>query len=170
MNRGAVLRRLTLWLTVPALGGALADSSYTVQAGDTLSSLAQKSGSTVRQLQQLNTLSGDMLRVGQVLQLPNGADTAVQTPTIYQTGMAVYYPGRSDARTVLTAAHLSLPFGTWVEVVHSKTGRSVLVMINDRGPFGRPERVIDLSQAAAQALGILGEGVAPVTLRIARAP
>jgi rare lipoprotein A len=165
-----VLRRLTAWLTLLALGGALADTSYTVQAGDTLSSLAQQSGSTVKQLQQLNNLNGDLLRAGQVLQLPGSPETAVQAPAIFQSGMAVYYPGRSDTRTLLTAAHLSLPFGTWVEVVHSKTGRSVLVMINDRGPFGRPERVIDLSQAAARALGILGEGVAPVTLRIARAP
>lgn len=56
----------------------------------------------------------------------------------------------------MTAAHLSLPFGTWVRVTHARTGRSVDVMINDRGPFGVQTRVIDLSTDAARALGILG--------------
>lgn len=179
-------------LALLLLGQGAADQRYQVQPGDTLSSLARRSGSTPAQLRQLNTLSGDQLRAGQWLQLPGGsvdqpvgspasagsavsADTPGPGAAIVQRGLAVYYPGRpatlnNGARTVLTAAHLSLPFGTWVEVVHARTGRSVLVMINDRGPFGRPERVIDLSQAAARALGILDEGVAPVTLRVARAP
>jgi rare lipoprotein A len=70
----------------------------------------------------------------------------------------------------MTAAHLSLPFGTWVRVTHARTGRSVDVMINDRGPFGVQSRVIDLSTDAARALGILSEGVAPVTLSILSRP
>ena len=159
-----------------------ADRVYRVQAGDSLYTLARSSGASVGALQRLNSLNGTLLRVGQAIKLPGRAVGATGTASVietaaplatfptYQSGMAVYYPGRSDSRNVLTAAHLTLPFGTWVEVRHARTGRSVLVLINDRGPFGRPERVIDLSASAARVLGIMGEGVAPVTLRIARAP
>jgi rare lipoprotein A len=58
----------------------------------------------------------------------------------------------------LTAAHRTLPFGTRVRVTDAKTGRSVIVTINDRGPFGKG-RVIDLSLAAARALGMTDRGV-----------
>jgi rare lipoprotein A len=61
----------------------------------------------------------------------------------------------------MTAAHRTLPFGTHVTVVNHHTGRSVEVRINDRGPFVRG-RVIDLSPAAARAIGI--NGIAPVSL------
>nr|WP_236589746.1 septal ring lytic transglycosylase RlpA family protein [Ramlibacter aurantiacus] len=68
----------------------------------------------------------------------------------------------------LTAAHPWLPFGTLVEVRSLVNGRTVTVRINDRGPFsGR--RVIDLSRAAAQKLGLLGRGTKPVEIRIADA-
>ena len=63
----------------------------------------------------------------------------------------------------LTAAHRTLPFGTMVRVTHRKTGRSVVVRINDRGPFVRG-RVIDVSPGAARALGF--SGLAPVTLGV----
>jgi rare lipoprotein A len=65
----------------------------------------------------------------------------------------------------LTAAHRTLPFGTMVRVTHKKTGRSVLVRINDRGPFIRG-RVIDLSPKAAAAIGF--SGLAPVSLAVER--
>jgi rare lipoprotein A len=61
----------------------------------------------------------------------------------------------------LTAAHRTLPFGTEVTVINHDNGRSVVVRINDRGPFVRG-RVIDLSPAAARALGV--DGLAPVSL------
>ena len=61
----------------------------------------------------------------------------------------------------LTAAHRSLPFGTMVKVTNKKNGRTVLVRINDRGPFIRG-RVIDLTPAAAQQLGF--SGLAPVVI------
>ena len=61
----------------------------------------------------------------------------------------------------LTSAHRTLPFGTRVKVVHQKTRRSVVVRINDRGPY-TPGRVIDLSWASAQAIGL--SGVAQVAL------
>ncbi|AFZ49780.1 rare lipoprotein A [Dactylococcopsis salina PCC 8305] len=64
-----------------------------------------------------------------------------------------------------TAAHRSLPFGTKVRVTNLRNGRSVVVRINDRGPSSRG-RVIDLSRAAAQNIGMLRSGVAPVRIEI----
>ena len=71
------------------------------------------------------------------------------------SGLCAYYPGRGSG---LTAAHRTLPFGTRIRVTDPKTGRSVIVTINDRGPFGR-HRVLDLSISAARALGMLNRGV-----------
>jgi rare lipoprotein A len=65
----------------------------------------------------------------------------------------------------LTAAHNSLPFGTRVRVVDVTTGKSVVVRITDRGILS-PGRVIDLSSAAADSLGILSQGVAKVRLEV----
>jgi rare lipoprotein A len=88
-----------------------------------------------------------------------------------QTGPASWYgPGFHGRPTAsgepfntnqLTAAHRTLPFGTRVKVVHQKTRRSVVVRINDRGPYAQG-RVIDLSWASAQAIGL--SGVAQVAL------
>ncbi len=65
----------------------------------------------------------------------------------------------------LTAAHPTYPFGTRVRVTNLATGRRVVVRINDRGPLA-PGRIIDLSRAAAGALGIIGAGVARVRLEV----
>jgi rare lipoprotein A len=62
----------------------------------------------------------------------------------------------------LTAAHKSLPFGSRVRVTNTRTGRSVVVRINDRGPYAHG-RVIDLSKAAAQAVGLSGVGEVKLT-------
>ncbi len=64
----------------------------------------------------------------------------------------------------LTACHPTLPFGTLVRVINLRNRRSVIVRINDRGI--RPDRIIDLSSAAAEKIGMLGTGVAPVKLEI----
>lgn len=65
----------------------------------------------------------------------------------------------------LTAAHRTLPFGSLVRVTDALTGNSVIVRINDRGPFSG-KRVIDLSKAAARELGIVGRGTARVLLSL----
>jgi rare lipoprotein A len=62
-----------------------------------------------------------------------------------------------------TAAHRSLPFGTRVNITNRRNGRSVVVRINDRGPFIRG-RIIDVTPAAAHALGF--SGLAPVTIAV----
>lgn len=65
----------------------------------------------------------------------------------------------------MTAAHPKLPFGTEVRVTRLSTGASVVVRINNRGPYVKG-RVIDLSQAAAKALGILKDGIARVKVEV----
>ena len=65
----------------------------------------------------------------------------------------------------LTAAHRSLPFGTKVRVTNRKNGKSVVVRINDRGPYAGG-RVIDLSRGAAQAVSMIDSGVVPVNLEV----
>ena len=65
----------------------------------------------------------------------------------------------------LTAAHRSLPFGTRVRVTNLINGESVVVRVNDRGPFVKP-RVIDLSRAAARELRMIRRGIAPVRLEV----
>jgi rare lipoprotein A len=67
--------------------------------------------------------------------------------------------------SAMTAAHRSLPFGTKVRVTNRRNGRSVIVTINDRGPFVRG-RVIDLSSGAAGVIGMRSSGVAPVSLQV----
>ena len=77
------------------------------------------------------------------------------------------YHGRTTASgevydmNELTAAHRSLPFGTRVEVTNLNNGRSVVVRINDRGPF-KKGRIIDLSRSAARKLDMIEAGVVPV--------
>ena len=83
-----------------------------------------------------------------------------------QVGFAVYHVAKRDPSTRLTAAHRTLAFGTMVRVTHRRTGRSVTVKVTDRGPWNRPERIIDLSVDAARELGIILEGVAPVRLEV----
>ncbi len=88
-----------------------------------------------------------------------------------QQGLASWYgPGFHGRNTAsgerfnsgsLTAAHRTLPFGTRVRVVNKRNGRSVVVRINDRGPFAHG-RVIDLSHASAKAIGV--DGVVQVAL------
>lgn len=65
----------------------------------------------------------------------------------------------------LTAAHRTLPFGTKVMVTNKRNGRSVIVRINDRGPFIRG-RVLDVSKAAAQNIGMVSSGTAPVCFQV----
>jgi len=69
----------------------------------------------------------------------------------------------------LTAAHRTLPFGTRLKVTNVENGRSVVVRVNDRGPWVN-DRVLDLSQAAAKSLGMLGDGVTKVEIVVLGTP
>jgi rare lipoprotein A len=88
------------------------------------------------------------------------------------SGIASFYGNESGTKTAscqrfnqnaMTAAHRSLPFGTKLRVTHR--GQSVVVTINDRGPFIRG-RVLDLSTGAARAIGLTGAGVGRVTAEV----
>ena len=92
---------------------------------------------------------------------------------VVQRGKASWYGafhhGRRTAsgeifnQNALTAAHRSLPFGTRLRVTNHQTGRSTVVRVNDRGPF-KASRIIDLSRAAAQAIGLKGVGLVVIVL------
>jgi rare lipoprotein A len=71
----------------------------------------------------------------------------------------------------MTAAHRTLPMSTWVEVKNIENGRSVVLRVNDRGPFADThERIIDVSYGAARVLGMIGPGTARVEVRSVPAP
>ena len=90
-----------------------------------------------------------------------------------QTGIASYYAGKFIGRltangevydaTKFTAAHKTLPFGTMVKVTNLSNHKSVIVRINDRGPFVAG-RIIDLSEAAAKKIDMMQAGVQKVTI------
>ncbi len=98
---------------------------------------------------------------------------------LHQSGLASWYgPGFAGRRTAngeifdpsqLTAAHKELPFNTLVRVTNQRNNMSVVVRINDRGPF-RPGRIVDLSRAGAEAIDMVGSGVAEVTLEVLTLP
>ena len=87
-----------------------------------------------------------------------------------ETGIASVYSGEKTANgeyahaSLLTAAHRSLPFGTKVKVTNVNTGRSVVVRINDRGPFIKG-RIIDLTPAGAKAIGSTGLVMVSLTVQ-----
>jgi rare lipoprotein A len=93
--------------------------------------------------------------------LPMSASAQSGIASIYSGGLTAN--GEHAVASGMTAAHRTLPFGTLVRVTNEHTGRSVVVRINDRGPFVRG-RVIDLMPAAARALGF--DGLAHVNLEV----
>lgn len=102
---------------------------------------------------------------------PRLTGTAGQT----DTGWASYYAGKFIGRPTasgeiydpeaMTAAHRTLPFGTTVRVTRLSSGESIVVRINDRGPFVR-RRIIDLSRGAARKLDMINDGIARVEIQV----
>ena len=92
-----------------------------------------------------------------------------------QVGLASWYgPGFHGKKTAsgkrfnkhdLTCAHPTLPFGTRLKVTHQNNGKTVMVVVNDRGPFVK-RRIVDLSYAAAKQIGMIHSGTASVSLQI----
>ncbi|MCI0547287.1 MAG: septal ring lytic transglycosylase RlpA family protein [Candidatus Rokubacteria bacterium] len=95
-----------------------------------------------------------------------------------QTGLAAYYSQRLHGhRTAsgerfnnraMTMSHQTLPYGTKVRVTNTKTGKSVVLRVNDRGPT-QPDRIVDVSRAAAQQLGFVRGGLTEVKLEVVEA-
>lgn len=105
------------------------------------------------------------------------AALSAQTGGETETGLAAVYSNRLHGRTTakgqiydrskLTAAHKTLPFGTTVRVTNARNGRSVVLRVNDRGPV-QPERILDISPAAARRLGMHPRSMREVTLEIVK--
>ena len=103
------------------------------------------------------------------------APPATSQPTMMETGVASWYGPKFHGKLTasgevfnqekFTAAHQTLPWGSRVKVTNLANGKSVDVRINDRGPFGKG-RIIDVSRAAARALGMMGQGL--TTVRVER--
>ena len=122
-----------------------------------------------------DTLTEANRQVGQPYSV-NGATYVPREESGYDAvGIASWYGRRFHGRRTAsgeifdmnsaTAAHPTLPFGTRVQVTNLENGRSVVVRINDRGPFVR-RRIIDISQRAAQVLGIVQQGTARVRVQL----
>ena len=151
----------------------------TILAGTT-DNLAQDA---LQATNRLRRLIGDASPINEIAGLPE--PTRVSLPPQGQQiagnrrlsfrGIASFYgrgfAGRPTATgeifnpEAMTAAHRSLPFGTRVRVTNTRNGRSVVVRINDRGPFIRG-RVIDISTGAARAIGMINSGLAPVKIEV----
>lgn len=93
-----------------------------------------------------------------------------------QTGYATWYGGKHHGgptasgerfdKRALTAAHRTLKMHTRVRVTNRKNGRSVILRINDRGPYGNASRIIDVSERAAEILDMIEAGVVPVSVEV----
>ena len=145
-----------IWSSVPAV--LLATVLGTASSSYAQPTIAVDRGSSI----QYQELAGD--RKAEL-----SSETESQSPQMFlksrrskKSGMASWYGTGSNA---LTGAHLSLPFGTRVRVTNLNNNRSVVVRINDRGPF-IGGRVIDVSTSAARVLGIIQSGVAPVRIDV----
>ncbi len=133
---------------------------------------------------RLRRLIGNASPLGQIANLPARSSVSLPAKLPHQIaakvqntfkGVASYYgydfsgnktaTGERFNPNGMTAAHRSLPFGTRVRVTNTRNGRSVVVRINDRGPYIRG-RVIDLSLGAARILGMMSSGIAPVRIEV----
>lgn len=112
-------------------------------------------GNSLRKLVCVSTL------VASIFAIPMTASAQSGIASVYSGGRTA--DGERASVSGLTAAHRSLPFGTMVRVTNNRSGRSVVVRINDRGPFVRG-RIIDVTPAAAHTLGF--SGLAPVTVTV----
>lgn len=135
---------------------------------------------TMRDARELRGASGLVPKVEVRRSAPTSTETRVtgrigKAGASLRSGVASWYgevwqgrrtaSGESFDTNQLTACHRTLPFGTLVRVVNLRNHRSVVVKINDRGNLSS-QRVIDLSSAAAEKIGLLQAGLAPVRLEI----
>jgi rare lipoprotein A len=95
-----------------------------------------------------------------------------------QTGICVYYSDRFQGRPLasgekydkaaMTAAHKTLPFGTMVKITNLKNNKSVVVRVNDRGPHGSKERIIEVTSRAAEELDMIKDGKVKVQIEVVK--
>ena len=121
-------------------------------------------------------VSDTPVRIGRPYSVRGQTFVPAADPTYDMLGYASWYGPESGGKTAngerfrpdwITAAHTTLPLPTYVEVTSLQTGRRIIVRINDRGPFIKGPRIIDLSRGAAAQLGVKAIGNAAVRVRVA---
>ena len=124
-------------------------------------------------------VSDNPVRIGPPYKVRGTTYVPAADPTYDMLGYASWYGSESGNRTAngerfrakwITAAHTSLPLPSYVEVTSLDSGRTILVRVNDRGPFSGRGRIIDLSRGAAEELGIRATGHAAVRVRVVQPP
>ncbi|MBU7586780.1 MAG: septal ring lytic transglycosylase RlpA family protein [Nostoc sp. TH1S01] len=159
----------------------LVEINQNTRLADTTNNLAQDA---LQATNRLRRLIGNASPIDKIANLPSRSplsipplpqQIAIGNVRLTFRGMASFYgydgsgsmtaSGQRFNPEAMTAAHRTLPFGTRVRVTNTRNGRSVIVRINDRGPYIRG-RVIDLSTAAARTIGMIGSGVAPVHIEV----
>lgn len=117
-----------------------------------------------------------MVACGGAQKQPTTGKPTSNLPPGVQDGYATWYGGELHGgptasgerfnKNAMTAAHRTLPLQTRVRVINKKNGRSVVLRINDRGPYGKRSRIIDVSEAAARQLDMIDAGVVPVRVEV----
>lgn len=120
-------------------------------------------------------VSDTPVRIGRAYSVRGQTFVPMADPAYDMLGYASWYGPESGDKTAngerfrpdwITAAHTTLPLPTYVEVTSLRTGRRIIVRINDRGPFIKGPRIIDLSRGAAVQLGVKAIGNAAVRVRV----
>jgi rare lipoprotein A len=163
--------------TIKANGEKIVEISANTRLPDTTNNLAEDALQATNRLRRLMGNAPPLTDIPGRPTPPSQPAQVAYLPTVRSVlrGIASWYgPGFHGNRSAsgerynqnaLTAAHRSLPFGTMVRVTNLRNGRSVVVRINDRGPFTRG-RIIDLSAASARIIGLTSSGVAPVQVEV----
>ena len=134
---------------------------------------------TPRPVPQMPMVADEPVTIGVPYTVAGVTYTPENAPNYDAVGYAGWYGeevqgnktanGETFMPTAISAAHKTLPLPSYVEVTALDSGKTILVRINDRGPFAN-DRLIDLSRGAAEQLGIIGEGAAPVRVRSVNPP
>ncbi|MTJ51872.1 septal ring lytic transglycosylase RlpA family protein [Anabaena sp. UHCC 0253] len=167
--------------TIKINGQELVEVNEGTRLADTTKNLAQDA---LQATNRLRRLIGNASPIKEIANLPTGKSLSIPklSQQIALSGVKLTFQGIaswygydwSGNKTAsgerynpdgLTAAHRSLPMGTRIRVTNTRNGRSVVVRINDRGPYIRG-RIIDVSAGAARVLGMVGSGLAPVHLEV----
>ncbi|MBS1912101.1 MAG: septal ring lytic transglycosylase RlpA family protein [Bacteroidetes bacterium] len=153
---------------------AAGTGSYLTWSASAVEAPVVKDGSAARLSATINIDSLYTAKTQESTDTTSASQGAMQPEHVIAGRVSWYGPGFHGHRTAngerfdrneMTCAHRTLPFGTLVRVVDEATGRSVLVRVNDRGPYCGG-RVLDLSEAAARRLGITGRGTASARLEV----
>jgi len=167
--------------TIEIDGQELVEVNQKTRLADSTQNLAQDA---LQATNRLRRLIGNASPIQEITNLPTGKSVSTTNPpqkiafgnvNLTFQGMASWYGyDGSGSKTAsgeryhpegLTAAHRSLPLGTKIRVTNTRNGLSVIVRVNDRGPYIRG-RIIDLSAGAARVLGMISSGVAPVSFEV----